>query len=365
VTIPAELSTLAATLHVTVRACKRARIPLEDLRQAALAADLSFIGSPDARERLLAAIRELEAAGAITLPRGANGWEAAPRPALPRWVARPAAAEPARVLEPAVAWHADLSWVPAFLAADRPSAAERSLLRAVNGFLGAGGSNVVVPLRERSLQLTGDEKMLDTVSRGRLFTPGRLSLELLSAARVSPPLIRQEVGTGPVLLLVENYATYHSLTATLPADGEAGAIIYSAGNTLGVVLTAIADRGERPEALAYFGDLDVRGLEIAAAGARLAAELGLPPLNPAEWLYRLLLDHGRPAPASTYPGPAKARAAVTWLPAVLRDPVLDVLIAGNRLAQEAVGQELLTRVDVLSVTAATSSADLCPTNPHT
>jgi hypothetical protein len=157
------------------------------------------------------------------------------------------------VLEPAVAWHADLSWVPAFLAADRPSAAERSLLRAVNGFLGAGGSNVIVPLRERSLQLTGDEKMLDTVSRGRLFAPGRLSLELLSAARVSPRLIRQEVGLGSVLLLVENYATYHSLTATLPADSEVGAIIDSAGNTLGVVLTALADQEGRPEALAYFG----------------------------------------------------------------------------------------------------------------
>jgi Uncharacterized protein conserved in bacteria C-term(DUF2220) len=364
VTIPAELSALAATLHNTVRACSRTRVPLEDLRQAALAADLSFIGSPDGRERLLAAIRELEAAGEITLPQGANGWEAVPRPALPRWVARPAAAQPVRVPEPVVAWHADLSWVPAFFTADRPLTAERSLLRAVNAFLGAGGSNVVVPLRERSLQLTGDEKMLDTVSRGRLFAPGMLSLELLSAARVSPPLIRQEVGMGPVLLLVENYATYHSLAGTLPADGEAGTIIYSAGNTLGVVLTAIADQGRQPEALAYFGDLDVRGLEIAAAGARLAAELELPPLNPAERLYQLLLDHGRTAPAGSYPGPAKARAAVTWLPSVLRAPVLDVLLAGNRLAQEAVGQELLTRIDVLSVTGSPSSADLCPTDPR-
>jgi hypothetical protein len=80
------------------------------------------------------------------------------------------------------------------------------------------------------------------------------------------------------------------------------------------VLTAIADEGERPGALAYFGDLDVRGLEIAAAGARLAAELGLPPLNPAERLYRFLADHGHPARAGTCPDPAKARAAVTWLP---------------------------------------------------
>jgi hypothetical protein len=364
VTIPAELSTLAAALHATVRASRRARVPLEDLRRAARAADLSFIGSPDARERLLAAIRELEAAGAITLPRGASGWEAAPRPALPRWVSRPAAAGPARALEPAVAWHAGLSWVPAFLAADRPSAAERSFLRAVNGFLGAGGSKFVVPLRERSLQLTGDEKMLDTVTRGRLFAPGRLSLELLSAARVSPPLVRQEVGLGPVLLLVENYATYHSLTVTLPADGEAGTIIYSAGNTLGVVLTALADQEGRPEALAYFGDLDVRGLEIAAAGTRLAAALGLPPLKPAARLYRLLLDHGHPAPAGTYPGPEKAQTAVTWLPAPLRAPVLSILVAGNRLAQEAVGRELLAKTEVLSVTGSASPAGLFPADPQ-
>ena len=88
-TIPAELSALAATLHNTVRACRRTRVPLEDLRQAALAADLSFIGSPDGRERLLAAIRELEAAGEITLPQGANGWEAVPRPALPAGLPAP------------------------------------------------------------------------------------------------------------------------------------------------------------------------------------------------------------------------------------------------------------------------------------
>ena len=353
-TTPAGLSALAATLHTAVRASRRARVPVEDLRQAALAADLSFIGSPDARQRLLTAISELQAAGEITLPRGTNGWETLPRPALPRWVARAAAARPTRAVDPAVAWHADLSWVPTFLAACHPSAAERSLLRAVNGFLGAGGSNIVIPLRERSLQLTGDEKMLDTVSRGRLFAPGRLSLELLAAARVSPPLIRQEVGEGPLLLLVENYATYHSLAATLPADGEAGTIAYSAGNTLGAVLTAIADQGERPEALAYFGDLDIRGLEIAAAGARLAAELGLPPLNPAERLYRLLVDHGRPAPAETSPGVVKAHAAVAWLPAPLRAPVLDVLATGNRLAQEAVGLELLTKVDLRSVSGRVS-----------
>ena len=337
------------TLQAAVRASGRTRVPVEDLRQAALAADLSFTGSPDARARLLAAIRELEAAGDVTLPRGTNGWEATPRPALPRWVARPAKTKPDHTAEPAVAWHADLSWVPAFLTTDRPTAAERLLLRAVNGFLGTGGSDIIVPLRERSLQLAGDEKVLDTVSRGRLFAPGRLSLRLLSAVRVSPPLVRRKVGGGPLLLLVENYATYDSLSATLPAAGEVGTVAYSAGNTLGTVLTAIADEGHRPQALAYFGDLDTRGLEIAVAGARLATDLGLPPLNPAERLYRLLFEHGHPAVTGTYSGPGKARAAAAWLPAALRAPALDVLFAGKRLAQEAVGREVLSRADIRSV----------------
>jgi hypothetical protein len=109
----------------------------------------------------------------------------------------------------------------------------------------------------------------------------------------------------------------------------------------------------------------VRGLEIAAVGARLGAELTLPPLNPAGQLYRLLLDHGQPAPAGTYPSPEKARAAVTWLPAPLRDPVLSILVAGNRLAQEAVGREVLARTEVLSVTGSAFSAGPCPADPHT
>ena len=142
----------------------------------------------------------------------------------------------------------------------------------------------------------------------------RLSLDLIAARRTSPPVVHQRVGTGPIMLAVENYATYDSLVAILPADGEVGEVVYGAGNTLGVVLTALADM-VGTTALTYFGDLDVRGLEIAAGGARLAAALGLPPLVPAERLYRLLVEHGHEAKADTKPNPANARAAVTWLPA--------------------------------------------------
>jgi hypothetical protein len=346
VTTTTPLSPLAATLHAVVTRSRRARVPVEDLRQAALKADLSFAGSPDARSRLADAIRELDACGAVTLPRSNAGWESLPRPRLPRWVARPTEEKTAAPSEPTVSWHASLSWVPAFLAAERSSRAERALLRAVNAFLGSGGWSLVVPLRERSLQLTGDEKALDTMSRGRLFTPGRLSLDQIGARRTSPPVVRQRVGTGPVTLVVENFATYESLAATLPADGEVGEVVYGAGNTVGVVLTTLAD-SDGVEGLTYFGDLDVRGLEIAVAGTRLAGELGLPPLVPATRLYRLLVEHGQVASVDSTPDPVKAEAAAGWLPPSLRAAVVDVLVTGKRLAQEAVGLELLHRLPPL------------------
>jgi DNA-binding NarL/FixJ family response regulator len=134
-----------------------------------------------------------------------------------------------------------------------------------------------------------------------------------------------------------------ALGAALPDVAGVGEVVYSAGNTLGVVLVALAE-AERPAALAYFGDLDLRGLEIAAAGERFAAELALPHFEPAESLYRLLLEHGRPANVESPPEAGRARAAVRWLPDQLRPPALDVLLGGRRLAQEAVGLEVLLRM---------------------
>lgn len=356
------LSPLAAALAQAVERHRTARIDVEDLRQAALAADLSLAGSPDARTRLADALAELELAGVVTLPVGAAGWDSWPRPRLPRWVrrrrSRAAAPAPAR----SVGWHARLSWVPTFLATERPTATERSLLEAVNTFLAADAEHLTVPLRERSLQLIGDEKALDALSRGRLFLPGRLSLPLLCARRITPPLLRHRVGAGPVLLLVENYATYHSLAATLPADGEVGVVAYGAGNTLGAVLTTVAD--EPPPALAYFGDLDLRGLEIAFAAAQSVGGLGLPPLFPAAHLYALLLDHGKPATAKRHPPAERVRRALEWLPDLLRERAGDVLGRGRRLAQEAVGLELLTRVELVTPVAARVGRDEVNGGPH-
>jgi hypothetical protein len=339
---PAPISALA--LAYALAAAGSARVSLEVLRDAALAADLSLAGSPDARARLAEAIDELVAADLASLPRGAGGWDRTVRPALPRWVAKPAAEHRAgRPPAPRTTWHAALGWA----ASSRWSAEEERFLGAVNAWLIAGGAARTVPLQERSLELLGEEKALGALLRGPLFAPGRLSLALLGAVRASPPFVYTQTGTGAYALVAENSATYRSLASALAGrDTPIGLVAFGGGNGFVRSVEFFAElresgRLETPIAeIRYFGDLDAEGLRIPASASRTAAELGLPPVRPAVGLYRRLLDHGRPG--SDQPvDPALAAALAAWLPAELAVRAGALLVRGQRLAQEAVGLDLL------------------------
>jgi len=343
---PGPLSPLAGALHAAVTANRGSKVALVALRAAAQAADLSMAASPEARERLAGALAELEIAGLLTQPKSRALWDRAARPPLPLHVTRTrpapvtATAGPARPAEPV--WHALLSWVPEFLASGRPTPTERTLLVGVQRLLAAAGAPPArgVPLRERSLELLGDEKALDSLLRGRLFLAGRLSLGLLGAERVVPPLVVTDTSPGADVLLVENYATYFTLGRALVGHTNVGRVIWGAGNQVTQLLPQVSIRpGGR---IWYFGDLDVRGLEIGAAATATAAALGLPPLAPSADLYVLLLTHGRRAPVGgRVPSPGRVADAVRWLPEALRPIAAPLLHGGLRLAQEAVGVDLL------------------------
>nr|WP_255426978.1 DUF2399 domain-containing protein [Pseudonocardia sp. C8] len=204
------------------------------------------------------------------------------------------------------------------------------VVRQVNRWLFAGGTGAeVVPLRERALEITGDEKAFDA------GLPAPLTLAILRAARVALPLHREPVGDGPVLLVVENADTVHSLTRALRAEpGPVGAVAWGAGNAFTSSVLSLVDGP--PAAIRYFGDLDAAGLRIPARASALAVADGLPPVRPATGLYRELLEHGRPAPA-----PTADHSDVDWLDPGLRGPVRELFAAGHRLAQEAVGRRVL------------------------
>lgn len=199
----------------------------------------------------------------------------------------------------------------------------------------------LIPLPERSYELYGDEKYLHGIERHRLVTRGILDISAHLRARPSPaPLAMYELGPAPWLLVVENSAAFTSLRQILggwPDRRQVGWLGYGAGDQLVASLPTAADsfreRDHPADRLLFYADLDLDGLECARQADVRGRAAGLPALLPAAGLYRALLTtrirQVPPAPA------ARVREAVSWLPADMRSPVADLLIAGKALRQEA------------------------------
>jgi hypothetical protein len=332
-----DLTALAARMTDTLSAEPRRRIYLERLWQVHATADPGAVGGSVRRERLSAALTLLAAQGvlcpAATSDRG--------RPPLPSFVdlSRPARPDPPSM--PAIAWHYRLSWV---ITAGLSSAQLRVCER-INQFLRTGGADrPVVPTRERSLELFGDEKRLDALLGGALFRGDkRLTLELLRCRQTVAPLAYERVGPGPGALVAENTATFDSLVRVIRdhhGHGPVGLVAFGEGRHFDVSAPYLSQLDPPPAPVWYFGDLDAKGLEIPQLANRRLAAVGLAPVRPAVALYRLLLTNGTPAKVNRPPAASGLAALVGWLPAELRDPAAR-LLAGHRLAQEAVGYEQL------------------------
>ncbi|MFE9690568.1 Wadjet anti-phage system protein JetD domain-containing protein [Micromonospora sp. NPDC005806] len=342
------LSPLARHLATAVTAHRTARIPLGVLRTAAHTADLSLAGDPDARRRIAGALDELATAGVIRKPATTTraAWDHTLQPPLPNWVQRPTAQRRPTAVPTAVSttWHARLAWAAAFVATERPTDHELALLHAANRYLAGHQPPEIVPMRERSWELLHEEKALDALSRGRLFALNRLTLADLRCERIPLPLVQWQIGEGPAALLVENHTTAHSLACWLPADGTVGTVMWTGGSQLPQILASMPADWSGP--LYYYGDLDLRGIEIAADGDHHAQALGLGPLTPASSLYRLLLNVGAPIKPRTRARIIAAdHAILNWFPPDLRTPIGVIIAAGLRIPQEATGRSQLVNLD--------------------
>lgn len=345
--MPAEVETplarrFAAALADLVPG--RLRIRVEAYAAAFLTVEPALATSPDRRARLAAVIEELLAAGVIQVSRALERTE---MPSLPRFII-----PLDRVNDPPVgyeassyAWRPELAW-----AARLPiRRSEFDALRAIQVFLrDQEATGPIVPTGERSLELFGDEKRLDVLRRNRrLFSAGRLSLQMLRTRSFSPPFAYRRVGAGPVALVLENVATYHSVLTNVPRDGPIGLVIFGAGGNFSASVSYLVELAMEGPASAireirYFGDLDRRGLEIPIAADAAGREAGLPAVRPAVGLWTRLLHVGV---RSAHP-PVDAQTAdqlIAWLPLPLRAGARQILISGARLAQEAVGTDLLGR----------------------
>lgn len=317
----------------------RRRVPLLELWRLFDEVDPVTRGSTRRRQLLADCLAELGAAGVIEFPAAAS-FDRTQRPPLPRFITIPTTHQSDSPTRDPV-WHPDLSWAETL----RVTGAQAELLKQVNSWLfrGAGRDQPLVPLRERSLELLGEEKALDTLMGTSLFGPGRLTLELLRTYRVTLPLHVTSVGPGDVLLVVENSDTFDSLRRALSeTPGRVGTLAWGAGAGFESSVLSVASMEPAVREIRYFGDLDAAGLRIPAAASRLARQEDLPAVRPATALYTALLAVGRPHSAQLPLDAQRADELVGWLDPQHRQPCRLLLTEGHRIAQEAVGLAYLT-----------------------
>jgi len=330
-----------------VRALKktgRRRIPLDMLRRHFATACPELAEQPDRRTRLAEALQSAADTGDILLPRGARSWDRAGGAPLPGFVTL-AGLQPPRTpaIESGYSWHPLLKFAASERNRLRLQAAKR-----VNEWLKTDPDlALIVPIKERSLEIFGDEKRLDEMRGGTTKLFGQLGLAAIGC-RICPVPMPFEGGhdaaRGQPILVIENNDTWASFAAWNRAAGRYSAIAYAGGGhgkSLAYDEAFLDELRTRfgAKALFYFGDLDPAGIRIASRAAERRAQRGDVPLQPASALYEWLLTAGvrtrLPAVEEVLP------SDLAWLPNALREAVVALFAAGQRIPQESLGTRAL------------------------
>lgn len=319
----------------------RRRVQLSELWELLDQTDPSTRMDIRRRQILSDLIAELAEVGVLELPT-ARSFDRSELPLLPRFVTlcrEPVAVESIRP----VVWHPALSWVPQ-ASLTRPQIVTMST---VNDWLHENRDQLIVPSRERSLEIFNNEKALDRLVGTALFGPGRLTLELLRCRRVVPRLHCESAGDGDLLLVVENSDTFDSLLTVLRGrdDHRVGLVGWGAGAGFEASVLSIVNIDAAITEIKYFGDLDEKGLRVPMNAAALAASAGFPLVSPASALYGAMFQHATPQQGQRKLSHAVATDIAQWLSPDHQQDAIRLLVSGERMAQEAVGLSYLSRLD--------------------
>jgi hypothetical protein len=335
------LSSEARDLLAALTGGRRTRWPLDDLEAQHLQALPHLRGRPERRRELAGVIDELAAAGRV---RPSVREDRTRMPALPAFVdvIRPRAPSSGGSDARGHGWRPELAGVHAL--EPPPTPGELPILRKLNRWLADRGADApMCGSRERSLEVFGDEKLLDERLRyGRLFATGLLSYELLRCRRIAPGLVCEAVGQEPSVLIVENTDTFRSVLDVLreTPNSQVGFVAWGAGAAFEQSCEALLQLrvNDVPVRHAwYFGDIDPSGLRIPARASKLVAPL---PLRPARALYALLLNRDQRGSGRERMG-EQTEEHLLWLGEPLASQARLVMAAGSRLAQEALTAEVL------------------------
>jgi len=338
-----ELTGIEARLFTVFKRATTAKLPLDAVQESFSLACPELNNQTERRARLADALGNLAAHRLIALPvNHRKDWQTFAAPPLPNWIRliREKLPPPAKQFD-----HSQFPWVEEmrFVAA-LPTLPAPVEARQLHEFFKNGGSRLpIVPTKERSWQIFGEEKRLEELLPGKLFfNSGRLSLEMLRCRPVSYSLIYQLASTtnkeSPIIL--ENEATFHSFVRLTAVTSSFSAVVLGNGQAVlkGTEFLANLARSLNQNQFLYFGDLDASGLRIAAELSKQLAVHNLA-LVPAEQFYRELL--ATPERVQKHVEMV-AQSHLNWLPDDLSVLVKTRLARSGRIAQEALGWERLS-----------------------
>jgi hypothetical protein len=246
----------------------------------------------------------------------------------------------------------EFEWEPSmtFVRDARSNVSFAELVR-VNDFIKYGSHALdLVPIKERSLQIFGEEKRLDSLVASALFRHGRLDEKRdLRCEIIGVPLAWKrgpsDAASQPVIV-IENAATWHSFCRWNAGRKLFSAVVYGDGNRFAEGIRYLTDIFEElggQRRVFYFGDLDPQGLVIPQEACSRARSLGLPSVEPHLWSYRHLLKLGDGL-GQAWEGDPPSPALCDWL-GECAEQVQKLFSARHRLAQERVGWEFLRKLE--------------------
>lgn len=324
---------------------ERKRVSLEDVWKAFFAVRPDLLADPNRRALLLAELTQLVAKNSVQLPvEDGRSWELRGAPPLPNWVQIVQEAAPTPVNYALVPWVPELGFWPELKA----NALEAA--KSINEFLlKRRGPLPLVPIKERSLEIFGDEKRLDLLRTGGTLFAGRLSLKSIGAFQVPFPLpYRKADAPGRPVLILENHNSFWSFGEWNNEARMYSAVVYGNGEAfrsteaaLTQVLHEVSGVGAE-----YLGDIDPPGIGIPVLFNKSLSTAGTQ-VAPAIEFYEWLLGNGIRRTRASDTRSLTADAAA-WLGPKLADTVTEMWTKGYWVPQEALGIEALGRYETYS-----------------
>lgn len=290
------------------------------------------------REALKAVLDELRENGLVEFPKSSQLWDKGALPHLPVWVNK---LRPVRQVTDVsgVIWSHELAFL-----AEQVIREDSPWVKIDAWFKKSRGKNLALkPVRERSLDIFGDEKALDRMTVLTPFKQGQINLGTLGCFYVPEPIPWKPGPPGSSSfsgLCVENATTFDTLCRFNSEAGYWAFVAYGRGNqfvsmTDGLV-SVVKEYGH--DRVLYFGDADHEGIKIAARGAQRLMESGIT-LELDHRLYNLLVKFGQVAPSKT--GGELSEDEAKLLAGAELSSLADMFKNYLRIAQEWAGMDTL------------------------